>query len=89
MAILINTIKPQTQLENYVEMFLRTNAQPADKYVNLFHQTYYGGARTQPPSPEEIAEVPLLYTTSTITTLQPSNPPNLQTSKPPKKETYY
>jgi len=57
MQIFIDTIKPQQQLENYVEMFLRSNAQPANKFLNMFHQTNYGGARTQPPAPDEIQQI--------------------------------
>ena len=48
---------PPGELENYLEMFLRTVASPADRYIRTLHATVYGGARTVPLSQAEIVKV--------------------------------
>lgn len=57
MSVFLETFPPLEQFQNYLEMFLRTNAEPKDRYVHLLHQAYYGGPSPKPPSVEEIQQI--------------------------------
>jgi len=44
-------------MENYLEIFLRTKGTPPEKFVNLMHETLYGGGRSSAPSENEMAQI--------------------------------
>ncbi|ETO14295.1 Rab GTPase binding protein, partial [Reticulomyxa filosa] len=57
MVVLLDTFAPSTDLENYLEHWLRTNPPPHKHpqfFVALLHQTMFQGSRTEVPSTEEI-----------------------------------
>eukprot|EP00456_Euglypha_rotunda_P048582 TRINITY_DN3893_c0_g1_i4.p1 TRINITY_DN3893_c0_g1~~TRINITY_DN3893_c0_g1_i4.p1 ORF type:complete len:409 (-),score=58.11 TRINITY_DN3893_c0_g1_i4:167-1291(-) len=57
MTLCLATFPPGSEMENYLEMFLRTKSKPAEKFVNLFHETFYYGGRSQPPSESEMNQI--------------------------------
>lgn len=57
MLLCIAHFPPNGEMENYLEMFLRTKAQPPDKYVNMHHQTLYHGERNAPPTEADIQQI--------------------------------
>jgi len=57
MACCLETFPPQSEFENYLEMFLRTFAKPAERYIRLLHATVYGGPRAVAPTQAEITRI--------------------------------
>ncbi len=57
MACCLETFPPQSELENHLEMWLRTHAKPADRFVRLLHTVVYGGARSAPLTEMEVQNV--------------------------------
>jgi hypothetical protein len=56
MCLCLETFPPG-EFENYLEIWLRQTAQPADKYVRMLHATVYGGARTVAPTQMEMQKI--------------------------------
>jgi len=57
MTLCLATFPPNSEMENYLEMFLRTKASPPEKFVNLFHETFYYGGKTSAPSESEMTHI--------------------------------
>lgn len=57
MLLMLDSFAPTNEFENHVEFFLRNFANPPEKYINVLHQTLYGGNRQQAPSPEEAQQI--------------------------------
>jgi len=57
MSLCLESFPPGEEMENYLEMWLRSTAQPADKYVRMLHTTVYGGARTVAPTQQEMQRI--------------------------------
>lgn len=57
MQIFLDTFAPQPEFENVLEMFLREHSSQPEKFINLLHQTLYGGNRASAPSESEIAQI--------------------------------
>lgn len=54
MAFCLNTFPPPAELENYLEMFLRSSAFNPEQYVNYLHEGIYAGERREVPTLEEM-----------------------------------
>ena len=54
MAICLSYFAPNADTENYVEVFLRQNAQPRDKFVGALNKIIFEGTRPTLPSVEEV-----------------------------------
>lgn len=50
MVLCLSTFPPPSDFENYCEMYLRSFGNPPAKFVNLLHDTMFGGAKRSPPS---------------------------------------
>eukprot|EP00808_Paulinella_micropora_P005871 g56997.t1 len=57
MLLCIAHFPPNTEMENYLEMFLRTKGNPPSKYYNLLHRTLYYGEKQSPPTDSEINSI--------------------------------
>jgi len=57
LACCLETFPPQSEFENFLEMYLRTYAKPAERYVKILHATVYGGPRATAPNQAEITKV--------------------------------
>jgi myosin heavy subunit len=57
MQIFLDTFAPQPEFENVLEMFLREHSSQPDKFINLLHQTLYGGNRGGAPNESEISQI--------------------------------
>jgi hypothetical protein len=56
MAICLETFPPG-EFENYLEMWLRTNAKPPERYIRIMHGTVYGGPQRSVPSIQDITNI--------------------------------
>ncbi len=54
MAICLSSFAPNPEAENYVEVFLRQNAQPRDKFVGALNKIIFEGTRPALPSVDEV-----------------------------------
>jgi hypothetical protein len=55
MLICLHTFPPNGPFENFLEMYIRSNApEPQMKYVYKLHTTLYGGAKRVAPEPAEL-----------------------------------
>lgn len=57
LCVCLETFPPRSEFENYLEMFLREQAQPRDKYILLIHQSIYGGPLAAPPTDAQIRQI--------------------------------
>jgi len=57
MAICLEAFPPKSEFENYLEIFLRDNANPRDRYVYLLHQAVYGGPIQVPMTEADIQKI--------------------------------
>jgi hypothetical protein len=57
MQLCLDTFPPGPEFENYLEFFLRQQANPPDQYINLLHQTLFGGARVAAPQEAEMTQI--------------------------------
>jgi len=57
MMICLSTFRPTSELENYLEMFIRKTANPYQKYVQAMHLTVYAPDRKEPPEWEELQKI--------------------------------
>jgi hypothetical protein len=56
MSLCLETFPPG-EFENYLEIWLRANSNPVEKYVKMLHATVYGGARTVAPTQQEMQKI--------------------------------
>jgi len=56
LILCLATFKPSPDFENYLEMYLRA-LNNKEKFVEIFHQTLYGGERNSPPREEELPTI--------------------------------
>ncbi len=56
MAICLETFPPG-EFENYLEMWLRTNSKPPERYIRIMHGTVYGGPQKSVPSINDIQNI--------------------------------
>jgi myosin heavy subunit len=58
LAICLDIFPPGKEFENYLEYWIRKcDRQDKDRYIKLFHQTVYGGAKAVLPSDAEITSI--------------------------------
>jgi hypothetical protein len=57
MACCLETFPPQSEFENYLEMFLRAHAKPAERFIRILHATVYGGPRAVAPNQAELTRI--------------------------------
>jgi len=56
MALSLETFPPNSEFENFLEMYLRSSPN-SERYIRILHATVYGGARRSPPTEQEIHKI--------------------------------
>jgi len=57
MTLCLSAFPPPSDVENFVEMYLRSQSNPPSKFVKILHDTLYGGARKVAPTEHEIPQI--------------------------------